>query len=62
MKQVRLLVTPDSVSDGDFLAAWDERFVAIRREAEATLRAKIEKRGKQVEGDDSGGDGGHSSE
>ena len=73
MKQVRLLVTPDSVTDEEFLAAWDERFAAIRREAEATLRAKMDKRRKQVEGgddggegrgrgSDSGGGGGHSSE
>jgi hypothetical protein len=73
VKQVRLLVTPDSVSDVDFLAAWDKRFAAIRREAEATLRAKVDKRRKQVEGgdddregrvrgSDSGGGGGHSSE
>lgn len=62
MKQVRLLVTPDSVSDVDFLAAWDERFAAIRREAEATLRARMDKRRERLGGDDSSGGGGHSSE
>lgn len=62
-KQVRLLVTPDSVSDVEFLAGWDERFAAVRREAEATLRAKLDKRREQIEGGgDSGGGGDHSSE
>ncbi len=52
MKQMRLLVAPESVGDDEFLAAWNERFAATRREAEATLRAKTEKRRERIEGGD----------
>jgi single-stranded DNA-specific DHH superfamily exonuclease len=61
MKQVRLLLTPDSVGDDEFLAAWNERFAATRREAEEALRAEMEKRRKRVAaaaGGQGGGSGG----
>ena len=58
LKQVRLLVTPEGVSDEDFHAAWKERFAATRAEARAVVRAEMEKRSKRLSGGDEGRDGG----
>jgi hypothetical protein len=62
MKQVRLLVTPEDVSDEEFHAAWKERFAATRAEAQAAVRAEMEKRSKQLGGGDEGRGGGADSD
>jgi Arc/MetJ-type ribon-helix-helix transcriptional regulator len=58
VKQTRLLVTPEGVSDEEFHAAWKERFAATRAEAQATIQAEMEKRGKRLGGDDEAYGGG----
>lgn len=54
MKQTRLLVTPEAVSEEEFLEAWQKRFQAVRERAQGNMRAQAEARRKRIEG---GGDG-----
>jgi hypothetical protein len=58
LKQVRLLVTPESVSEEQFIEAWKGRFEEAKRGAAATIRAQLEKRRKLLEPDGDAGDGG----
>jgi hypothetical protein len=57
MKQVRLLLTDESVGEEEFVAAWKERLRATREGAGATLRAELEKRRRKLEGGAVGDDG-----
>jgi hypothetical protein len=56
VKQVRFLLTDESVGEEEFVAAWRERFRATREGAAATLRTELEKRRRKLEGGE-GGDG-----
>jgi hypothetical protein len=52
LKQTRLQVTPDSVSDDEFLEAWKARFEAAKGSAEAALRARCDRRRERLEADE----------
>jgi hypothetical protein len=58
MKQVRFLVTPESVSDEEFLARWQERFQTVRDAAAKNMRAQAEARRKRIAAVAAGGSGG----
>ena len=56
MKQLRFMLTDESVGEQEFLDAWDERFRALRERAAQNMRAQAEQRKKQI-----GGGGGRQS-
>lgn len=58
MKQIRFLVTPEEVSEEEFLAAWQERFQAVRERAYGNMREKAEARRRRIEAGGDAGDGG----
>lgn len=61
MKQVRFMLTDESVGEEEFVAAWKERLRVTREGAAANLRAEMEKRKQKlglVTGGDSGPGGG----
>jgi hypothetical protein len=58
LKQVRLLVTPESVSEEEFLEAWAGRFEATRESVAEAIRGRSEKRRKRLGSDDNGQEGG----
>jgi hypothetical protein len=64
MKRMRLLLEPESVSDEEFLAAWDEQFRQVREAASKNMRAQAGARRKRIEAGAGGpgGGGDHSSE
>ncbi|HEX8561295.1 MAG TPA: hypothetical protein VF668_24600 [Pyrinomonadaceae bacterium] len=62
LKQVRLLVTPESVSEKEFLEAWAGRFEATRESVAAAIRGRCEKRRKRLGAADDGQDGGRDSD
>jgi secreted Zn-dependent insulinase-like peptidase len=63
-KHIRFLLEPESVSEEEFLAAWDEQFRQVRETAYKNMRAQAEARRKRIEAvaGGHGGQGGHSSE
>lgn len=59
-KRMRLLLEPESVSEEEFLAAWDEQFRQVREAASKNMRAQADARRKRIEagkGEGSGPDG-----
>lgn len=49
MKHMRFLLEPDSVSEEEFLAAWDEQMRQVRETAAKNMRAQAEARRKRIE-------------
>lgn len=49
MKQVQFQLEPESVSEEEFLRAWDERYQQLREIAAGNMRAQAEARRKKVE-------------
>jgi secreted Zn-dependent insulinase-like peptidase len=57
-KRIRFLLEPESVSEEEFLAAWEELFRQVRQTAAGNLRAKAEERRKRIEAAAAGPDEG----
>jgi hypothetical protein len=58
MKHIRFLLEPESVSDEEFLAAWDEQFRQVREAASKNMRAQAEARRKRIAAVAAGASGG----
>ncbi len=59
-KHIRFLLEPESVSEEEFLAAWDEQFRQVREAASKNMRVQADARRKRIEvgkGEGSGTDG-----
>lgn len=48
IKQMRFMLTDESVSEEEFLARWQERFRAVRERAAGNMRAQAEERRKRI--------------
>jgi hypothetical protein len=57
MREIRLQGTPAEVSEEEFLAAWQERFQAVRGRGYRNMRAQAEKRRRRIETGSDAGDG-----
>lgn len=49
LRTVQLQVTPESVSEEEYMKAWDERFEATRKQVSESFKPLLERRRKQIE-------------